>query len=155
MLAGEEIIHLIFEHHVDDGKTEKGCAPDIRLFLYRVHGDLDRDCDKLLDLLGAPARPLGDNRHLRIRHIRKRVDRRMDKAGDTGDYGDRGTEEDKEFQKGVLAGDINNTIEEFWDSVQTKLNVMGMIGIEAERIYKDLEKHIKKMNNRGYIFKIK
>ena len=28
---------------------------------------------------------------------RKRVDRRMDKAGDTGDYGDRGTEEDKEF----------------------------------------------------------
>lgn len=27
----------------------------------------------------------------------KRVDRRMDKAGDTGDYGDRGTEEDKEF----------------------------------------------------------
>ena len=38
-----------------------------------------------------------DNRHLRIRHIRKRIDRRMDKAGDTGDYGDRGTEEDKEF----------------------------------------------------------
>lgn len=65
------------------------------------------------------------------------------------------TEEDKEFQKGVLAGDINNTIEEFWDSVQTKLNVMGMIGIETERIYKDLEKHIKKMNNRGYVFKIK
>lgn len=65
------------------------------------------------------------------------------------------TEEDKEFQKGALAGDINNTIEEFWDSVQTKLNVMGMIGIEAERIYKELEKHIKKMNNRGYIFKIK
>ena len=65
------------------------------------------------------------------------------------------TEEDKEFQKGALAGDINNIIEEFWDSVQTKLNVMGMIGIEAERIYKDLEKHIKKMNNRGYIFKIK
>lgn len=65
------------------------------------------------------------------------------------------TEEDKEFQKGALAGDINNTIEEFWDSVQTKLNVMGMIGIEAERIYKDLEKHIKKMNNRGYIFKLK
>ena len=97
MLAGEEIIHLIFEHHVDDGKTEKGRAPDIRLFLYRVHGDLDRDRDKLLDLLGAPARPLGDNRHLRIRHIRKRIDRRMDKAGDTGDYGDRGTEEDKEF----------------------------------------------------------
>ena len=88
MLAGEEIIHLIFEHHVDDGKTEKGRAPDIRLFLYRVHGDLDRDRDKLLDLLGAPARPLGDNRHLRIRHIRKCVDRRMDKAGDTGDYGD-------------------------------------------------------------------
>ena len=110
MLAGEEIIHLIFEHHVDDGKTEKGRAPDIRLFLYRVHGDLDRDRDKLLDLLGAPARPLGDNRHLRIRHIRKRVDRRMDKAGDTGDYGDRGTEEDKEF---VPEGERYDIIYEF------------------------------------------
>ena len=76
--------------------TERPKRVVLRISVFFCTG-FDRDRDKLLDLLGAPARPLGDNRHLRIRHIRKRVDRRMDKAGDTGDYGDRGTEEDKEF----------------------------------------------------------
>ena len=66
---------------------------------------------------------------------------------------DKCTEEDNEFKKGVLTGDIDNTIEEFWDSVQTKLNVMSMIGILTEVIYKDLDKHIKKMIGRGYVFK--
>lgn len=66
---------------------------------------------------------------------------------------DKCTEEDNEFKKGVLTGDIDNTIEEFWDSVQTKLNVMSMIGIPTEVIYKDLDKHIKKMLKRGYVFK--
>ncbi len=64
-------------------------------------------------------------------------------------------EEDAEFAKGVLKNDIDNTIEEFWDSVQTKLNVMGLMGIPTEMIYIDLEKHIKKMNTRGYIFKVR
>lgn len=62
-------------------------------------------------------------------------------------------EEDTEFIKAILKEDIDNTIEEFWDSVQTKLNVMSMIGIPTEVIYKDLDKHIKKMIDRGYVFK--
>lgn len=62
-------------------------------------------------------------------------------------------EEDNEFIKGVLEMDMDNTIEEFWDSVQTKLNVMGMMGIPTDVIYRDLDKHIKKMNKRGYVFK--
>jgi phosphoribosyl-ATP pyrophosphohydrolase len=62
-------------------------------------------------------------------------------------------EEDKEFINGVLKGDIDNTIEEFWDSVQTKLNVMSMIGIPVDMIYRDLDKHIAKMYERGYVFK--
>lgn len=62
-------------------------------------------------------------------------------------------EEDNEFIKGVLEMDMDNTIEEFWDSVQTKLNVMGMMGIPTDIIYSDLDKHIKKMNKRGYVFK--
>ncbi|MBS5937130.1 hypothetical protein [Clostridium sp.] len=66
---------------------------------------------------------------------------------------DKCTEEDNEFKKGALTNDIDNTIEEFWDSVQTKLNVMGMMGIPTEVIYKDLNKHIKKMYERGYVFK--
>lgn len=62
-------------------------------------------------------------------------------------------EEDQEFAKGALSNNIDNTIEEFWDSVQTKLNVMSIIGIPTDMIYKDLDKHIKKMNKRGYVFK--
>lgn len=62
-------------------------------------------------------------------------------------------EEDGEFAKGALNNDIDNTIEEFWDSVQTKLNVMGMMGIPTDVIYKDLNKHIKKMYEREYVFK--
>ena len=68
---------------------------------------------------------------------------------------DKCTEEHYEFKKGALAGDIDNTIEEFWDSVQTKLNVMGLMGIPTDLIYRDLEKHIKKMSDRGYIFKVR
>lgn len=62
-------------------------------------------------------------------------------------------EEDREFVMGALKNDIDNTIEEFWDSVQTKLNVMSMLGIPTEVIYEDLDKHIKKMYKRGYKFK--
>lgn len=66
---------------------------------------------------------------------------------------DKCTEENNEFEIGALSNDIDNTIEEFWDSVQTKLNVMGMMGIPTDMIYKDLDKHIKKMIKRGYVFK--
>lgn len=66
---------------------------------------------------------------------------------------DKCTEEHYEFKKGALSNDIDNTIEEFWDSVQTKLNVMGMMGIPTDMIYRDLDKHIKKMYEREYVFK--
>lgn len=62
-------------------------------------------------------------------------------------------EENNEFEIGALSNNIDNTIEEFWDSVQTKLNVMGMMGIPTDVIYKDLDKHIKKMYEREYVFK--
>lgn len=62
-------------------------------------------------------------------------------------------EEDEEFAKGALKNDIDNTIEEFWDSAQAKLNVMGMMGIPTDIIYRDLDKHVKKMHERGYVFK--
>lgn len=63
------------------------------------------------------------------------------------------TEEDDEFFKGVMKYDIDNVIEEFWDSVQTKLNVMSMLRIPTDIVYKGLNKHIKKMHKRGYVFK--
>ena len=62
-------------------------------------------------------------------------------------------EEDREFIDGALNNDVDNVIEEFWDSVQTKLNVMSMLGISTDVIYDGLYKHISKMNDRGYVFK--
>lgn len=62
-------------------------------------------------------------------------------------------EEDEEFHEAVMKKDIDNAIEEFWDSVQTKLNCMNMIEIPTDMIYRDLDKHIKKMYERGYVFK--
>lgn len=62
-------------------------------------------------------------------------------------------EEDEEFHEAILKYDIDNAIEEFWDSVQTKLNVMGMMGMPTDMVYRDLDKHIKKMHERGYVFK--
>lgn len=62
-------------------------------------------------------------------------------------------EEDDEFLSAVMKEDIDNTIEEFWDSVQTKLNVMAMLGIPTEMVYRGLDKHIQKIKERGYIFK--
>lgn len=62
-------------------------------------------------------------------------------------------EEDEEFINGSLNGDVDNTIEEFWDSIQTKLNAMSIMGIDTEDIYDGLYKHIKKMYVRGYVFK--
>ncbi|MCR1953057.1 hypothetical protein NSA50_18825 [Clostridium sp. DSM 100503] len=62
-------------------------------------------------------------------------------------------EEDEEFLEAIMKYDIDNAIEEFWDSVQTKLNVMSMINIPVDMVYRGLDKHIKKMYERGYVFK--
>ena len=62
-------------------------------------------------------------------------------------------EEDNEFAKAILKEDIDNSIEEFWDCMQTKINCLSIIGIPTELIYEGLENHKGKMNNRGYIFK--
>lgn len=62
-------------------------------------------------------------------------------------------EEDGEFYTAIIKDDYNNAIEEFWDSTQTKLNVMAMMNISTTDIYDGLLKHKKKMKKRGYIFK--
>ncbi|WP_418223560.1 hypothetical protein [Clostridium isatidis] len=62
-------------------------------------------------------------------------------------------EENAEFTQAILKCDYDNAIEEFWDSIQTKLNCMDMSGIRMEDIYAGLEKHKLKMIKRGNIFK--
>lgn len=62
-------------------------------------------------------------------------------------------EEDNEFQKAVLKNDINNAIEEFYDSIQTKLNCLDMMCIPVDLICKNQSKHYKKLIQRGFTFK--
>ena len=62
-------------------------------------------------------------------------------------------EETEEFICGAVGGDKENAIEEFWDSVQVKLNIMDMVGISMKEVYEGLNKHIDKMKERGYTFK--
>ena len=62
-------------------------------------------------------------------------------------------EENEEFIAGALGGDKENTIEEFWDSVQVMINIMDMVGINIKDVYAGLNKHLDKMKSRGYTFK--
>ncbi|MBU3107163.1 hypothetical protein [Clostridium gasigenes] len=62
-------------------------------------------------------------------------------------------EEDDEFQIAVLKNDIDNAIEEFYDSVQTKINCLDMMGIPIEIVCRDQDKHYLKLNSRGIKFK--
>lgn len=62
-------------------------------------------------------------------------------------------EEDNEFQKAILKNDTENAIEEFYDSIQTKLNCLDMLGIPIDIICSDQAKHYEKLLDRGYKFK--
>lgn len=62
-------------------------------------------------------------------------------------------EEDSEFYTAVMKFDYENMIEEFWDSFQTKLNIMDMLQINPYDLQEGLNKHKKKLLSRGYIFK--
>ena len=107
LLAGEKIVCLIVEHHVHDRKPEQGRASDIAFLLDGVHGDLDRDRNEFLNLLGAASGPLRDNRDLRIGHVGKGVDWCLLETGTTYDDGDCRTKKDKEL---VLEGKGNDLI---------------------------------------------
>lgn len=63
------------------------------------------------------------------------------------------SEEDDEFQRAILKNDVRNAIEEFYDSIQTKVNCLDMMGIPIETICKDQMKHYSKLKERGVNFK--
>lgn len=59
-------------------------------------------------------------------------------------------EEDGEFLMGVYSKDIENIIEEFYDSIQVKLSLMDKLGITKEQLEEGNEKHMIKILNRGW-----
>lgn len=62
-------------------------------------------------------------------------------------------EEDDEFQRAILKNDVDNAIEEFHDSIQTKLNCLDMLNIPIKAICMNQYKHYRKLEQRGFIFK--
>lgn len=62
-------------------------------------------------------------------------------------------EEDEEFYKEVLKGDAHNALEEFHDSVQTKLQCLDMLGLSVEVISSSQKEHFEKLKSRGWKFK--
>lgn len=63
-------------------------------------------------------------------------------------------EEDDEFQRAILNNDPANAIEEFYDSIQTKVNCLDMMDIPIEIVCRDQDKHYKKLRGRNIKFKV-
>ncbi|OPJ62062.1 DUF3850 domain-containing protein [Clostridium chromiireducens] len=57
-------------------------------------------------------------------------------------------EENDEFETAIIKNDINNAIEEFWDKVQSSLGALEKIGIKADIVIEDYQKHLDKIRNR-------
>ena len=61
-------------------------------------------------------------------------------------------DEDIEFQRAVIKGDIDNALEEFFDKIESSLNALRLMGIPIEVIAEAQQKHYKKLQNRGWDF---
>ena len=61
-------------------------------------------------------------------------------------------EEDNEFTRAVLRGNIPNAIEEFHDKITSSLNALRLLGIPLETIVNGQEDHFKKLMERGWRF---
>lgn len=57
-------------------------------------------------------------------------------------------EENDEFETAIIKNDINNAIEEFWDKVQSSLGALEKIGIKADIVIEDYQKHLEKIKNK-------
>ena len=62
-------------------------------------------------------------------------------------------EEVDEFISAFENIDDINLIEEFWDVVQSMMGIIDLRKITKEELMNGLDKHYKKLENRGYKFK--
>lgn len=62
-------------------------------------------------------------------------------------------EEDNEFRQAIIKKDTKNAIEEYWDSNQSKLGALDLIGVPVSEVFKGYEDHMKKLKSRGHKFK--
>lgn len=57
-------------------------------------------------------------------------------------------EEVHEFEQAVVMGDVDNSIEEFFDLVQANLGALHKMGLSAEYVMEQYPKHIEKLKFR-------
>ncbi len=57
-------------------------------------------------------------------------------------------EEVNEFEQAVIKGDVDNSIEEFFDLVQASLGALHKMGLSAEYVMEQYPKHIEKLKFR-------
>jgi len=57
-------------------------------------------------------------------------------------------EEVNEFEQAVIKGDVDNSIEEFFDVVQAGLGALHKMGLSAEYVMEQYPKHIEKLKFR-------
>lgn len=62
-------------------------------------------------------------------------------------------EEVEEFAQAIANKDKENTIEEFWDVVQSMLGAVDIAGIDVEEVVAGLDNHYIKLKSRGHKFK--
>ncbi|MGL5153100.1 MAG: hypothetical protein ACRC7N_21275 [Clostridium sp.] len=62
-------------------------------------------------------------------------------------------EEDDEFYKAIINNDIPNALEEFHDTIQSKLQVLDMINVPVGAITSSQKEHFEKLKSRGWEFK--
>lgn len=62
-------------------------------------------------------------------------------------------EEETEFKRAVIKGDVPNAIEEFWDDVQAKLGCLDILGVPIEEVKAGIVNLYCKLENRGWEFK--
>lgn len=57
-------------------------------------------------------------------------------------------EEVDEFSQGVVMGDLDNSIEEFFDVVQAGLGALQKMGLSADYVMSQYPKHLSKIKDR-------
>ncbi|MGL5330845.1 MAG: hypothetical protein ACRDD7_16375 [Peptostreptococcaceae bacterium] len=62
-------------------------------------------------------------------------------------------EEETEFKKAVIKGDVPNAIEELWDDMQAKLGCLDIMGVPIEQVSAGILSLYTKLENRGWEFK--
>lgn len=59
-------------------------------------------------------------------------------------------EEEVEFLQAISDMDVDNIIEELWDSLQSKIGLCNMLGIGLGAIARGYDKHVEKLRKRNF-----